>query len=117
VEFNAQMSNKDLLQTLNQLLPDQFREPPEVTAEFAEAHLAPPEDVELTIAQLYLQRILTHKELDIGFQMDLEQAVRGLRGLWRRLRKELHERRPPHERPRLAQPPLPVREWEDQLDR
>jgi hypothetical protein len=43
--------------------------------------------------------------------MDRELAMHNLRGLWRRLRKELHERRPPHERPRLRQPPLPVPEW------
>jgi hypothetical protein len=48
--------------------------------------------------------------------MDRELAMHNLRGLWRRLRNELHERRPPHERPRLRQPPLPVPEWEEHLD-
>jgi hypothetical protein len=43
------MSNEDILKTLKQLLPNQFKEPPEVTAEFAEGHLDPPEDAELGI--------------------------------------------------------------------
>jgi hypothetical protein len=42
--------------------------------------------------------------------------MHNLRGLWRRLRKELHKIRPPHERPRLRQPPLPVPESEGHLD-
>jgi hypothetical protein len=107
------MSHQDILNTLNQLLPDQFREPLKVTAEFGEGRLEPAADAELTIARRYLQRIVTHEELDLGFEMDQGQAIRGLRGLWRRLRKERHEMRPPHERPRLAQP---VQELEDRLD-
>jgi hypothetical protein len=87
-----------------------------VTAEFGEGRLEPAADAELTIARRYLQRIVTHEELDLGFEMDQGQAIRGLRGLWRRLRKEQNEMRPPHERPRLAQHPLPVREVEDRLD-
>jgi hypothetical protein len=46
VEFNAQMSNEDILKTLKPLLPNQFKEPLEVTAEFAEGHLTPPEDAD-----------------------------------------------------------------------
>jgi hypothetical protein len=116
VEFNAQMSHEDILKNLKQLLANQFREPPEVTAEFADRCLAPSEESELTIARRYLQRILTNEDLDVGFFMDREQSMHNLRGLWRPLRKKQHERRPPHERPGLTQPPLPVPEWEEQLD-
>jgi hypothetical protein len=115
-EFNAQMSNEDILKALSQLLPDQFAEPPEVTAEFAEEHLAPPADAPQTIAQRYLQRIQTNENLDEGSHLDRGQAIGILRGLWRRYCKEEHERRPPHKRPRLATLPLPVKEWEEQLD-
>jgi hypothetical protein len=48
--------------------------------------------------------------------MDREMAMHNLRGLWKRLRKEEHERQPPHERPGLKQPPLPVPESEEHLD-
>jgi hypothetical protein len=37
VEFNAQMSREDILRALKQLLPNQFKEPLEVAAEFAGA--------------------------------------------------------------------------------
>jgi hypothetical protein len=73
------MSNEDILEALSQLLPDQCAEPPEVTAEFAEGHLAPPADAPQTIAQRYLQQIQTNENLDEGFYMDRGQAI----GIWR----------------------------------
>jgi hypothetical protein len=115
VEFNAQMSNEDILKAVKQLLPDQFKEPPEVAAEFAGA-VAPAEDADRTIAGRLLQRILTNEDLDVGFSMDREMAMHNLRGLWRRLRREEHERQPPYERPGLRQPLLPVPESEEHLD-
>jgi hypothetical protein len=116
VEFNAQMSNKDILKALKQLLPYQFKEPLEVAAEFAEGYVAPAEDADRTIAWRFLEQILTNEDLDVGFSMDREQAMHNLRGLWRRLRKEKHERQPPYERPGLRQPPLPVPEGGEHLD-
>jgi hypothetical protein len=116
VEFNAQMSRKDILRALKQLLPNQFKEPPEVAAEFAEGYVAPAEDADCTIAGRLLERVLTNEDLDVGFSMDRETAMHNLRGLWRRLRKEEHERQPPHARPGLRQPPLPVPESEEYLD-
>jgi hypothetical protein len=115
VEFNAQMSREDILRALKQLLPNQFKEPPEVAAEFAGA-VAPAEDADRTIAGRLLQRVLTNEDLDVGFSMDRETAMHNLQGLWRRLRKEEHERQPPHARPGLRQPPLPVQESEKYLD-
>jgi hypothetical protein len=116
VEFNAQMSNEDILKALKQLLFNQFKEAPEVAAEFAEGYVAPAEDADRTIARRFLERILTNEDLDVGFSMDREQAMHNLRGLWRWLRKEEHERQPPHERPGLRQPPLPVPQSEEHLD-
>jgi hypothetical protein len=98
------------------LLPNHFKEPLEVAAEFAGGYLAPAEDADRTIAVRFLERILTNEDLDVGFSLDREPAMHILRGLWRRLRKEEHERRPPHKRPGLRQPPLPVPEAEEQLD-
>jgi hypothetical protein len=115
VEFNAQMSNKDILKALKQLLLDQFKEPPEVAAEFAGA-VAPAEDADRTIAGRLLQRILSNEDLDVRFSMDREMAMHNLRGLWRRLRREEHERQPPYEQPGLRQPPLPVPESQEHLD-
>jgi hypothetical protein len=54
VEFNAQMSRKDILRALKQLLPNQFKEPPGVAAEFAGA-VAPAEDADRTIAGRLLE--------------------------------------------------------------
>jgi site-specific DNA-cytosine methylase len=116
VEFNAQMSNEDVLKALKQLLPNQFKEPPEVAAEFAEGYVAPAEDANRTIAGRLLERILTNEDLDVGFSMDREMAMHNLRGLWRRVRREEHERQPPHARPGLRQPPLPMPESEEHLD-
>jgi hypothetical protein len=48
--------------------------------------------------------------------MDRETAMHNLRGLWRRLCREEHERQPPHARSRLRQPPLPAPESEEYLD-
>jgi hypothetical protein len=115
VEFNAQMSREDILRALKQLLPNQFKEPPEVAAEFAGA-VAPAEDADRTIAGRLLERVLTNEDLDVGFSMDRETAMHNLRGLWRRLRREAHERQPPHARPGLRQPPLPAQESEEYLD-
>jgi hypothetical protein len=115
VEFNAQMSRKDILKALKQLLPNQFKEPPKVAAEFAAA-VAPAEDADRTIAGRLLERVLTNEDLDVGFNMDRETAMHNLRGLWRRLRREEHERQPPHARPGLRQPPLPAQESEEYLD-
>jgi hypothetical protein len=116
VEFNAQMSREDILRALKQLLPNQFREPPEVAAEFRGGYQPPAEDVEHTIAGRLLERVLTNEDLDVGFSMDRETAMHNLRGLWRRLRREEHERQPPHARLGLGQPPLPVPESEEYLD-
>jgi hypothetical protein len=115
VEFNAQMSREDILRALKQLLPNQFKEPPYVAAEFAGA-VAPAEDADRTIAGRLLERVLTNEDLDVGFSMDRETAMHNLRGLWRRLRREEHERQPPHARPGLRQPPLPAQESEEYLD-
>jgi hypothetical protein len=115
VEFNAQMSREDILRALEQLLSNQFKKPPEVAAEFAEA-VAPAEDADRTIAERLLERILTNEDLDVGFSMDRETAMHNLRGLWRRLRREEHERQPPHARPRLRQPPLLAPYSEEYLD-
>jgi hypothetical protein len=108
VEFNAQMSREDILRALKQLLANQFKEPPEVAAEFAGA--VAPEDADRTIAGRLLERVLTNEILDVGFSMDRETAMHNLRGLWRRLRREEHERQPPHARPGLRQLPLPTQE-------
>jgi hypothetical protein len=109
VEFNAQMSREDILRALTQLLPNQFKEPPKVAAEFAGA-VAPAENADRTIAGRLLERVLTNEDLDVGFSMDRETAMHNLRGLWRRLRREEHERQPPHARPGLRQPPLPAQQ-------
>jgi hypothetical protein len=115
VEFNAQMSREDILRALKQLLPNLIKEPPEVATEFAGA-VAPAEDAERTIAGRLMERVLTNEDLDVGFGMDRETAMHNLRGLWRRLRREEHERQPPHARPRLRQPPLPAPDSEEYLD-
>jgi hypothetical protein len=115
VEFYAQMSREDILRALKQLLPNQFKEPPEVATEFAGA-VAPAEDAERTIAGRLMERVLTNEDLDVGFGMDRRTAMHNLRGLWRRLRREEHERQPPHVRPRLRQPPLPAPDSEEYLD-
>jgi hypothetical protein len=115
VEFNAQMSHKDILRALKQLLPNQFKEPLKVAAEFAGA-VAPAEDADRTIAGWLLERVLTNEDLDVGFSMDRETTIHNLRGLWRRLRREEHERQSPHARPGLRQPPLPAPDNEEYLD-
>jgi hypothetical protein len=115
VEFNAQMSREDILRALKQLLPNQFKEPPEVAAEFAGA-VAPAEDADRTTAGRLLERVLTNEDLDVGSSMDRETVMHNLRGLWRRLRTEEHERQPPHARPGLRQPLLPAQESEEYLD-
>jgi hypothetical protein len=116
MEFNAQMSNEYILEIFNRLLPDWFNKLPEVIAEFAEGHLAPLADAQQIIARRCLKRDLTNEDLDEGFYVDRKLAIHNLIQLWRRPRQEEHQRRPPHERPRLAQLPLPVKEWEEQLD-
>jgi hypothetical protein len=116
VEFNAQMSRKDVLRALLQLLPNQFKEPPEVAAEVGEGYVAPAEDAERTIAGRFVERVLTDKDLDVGFSMDQDTAVHRLQGLWRRLRQENHKRQPPYERPGLRRPPLLVPVSEESLD-
>jgi hypothetical protein len=116
VEFNAQMSREDILRALKQLLPNQFKEPPEVAAKFAESYVAPAEDADRTIAGWLLERVLTNEDLDVGFSMDRETAMHNLRGLWRRLRREELEWQPPHARSGLRQPRLPVPESEEYLD-
>jgi hypothetical protein len=107
VEFNAGMSRDDVIIALLGFLPNQFKEPPEVSAEFGEGYAAPAEGGELTIAERFTQRILTYKNLDVGFSLHQEEAGHRLQGLWRRMRQEEHERQPPYERPGLRQPPLP----------
>ncbi|HKT22172.1 MAG TPA: hypothetical protein VJR06_06155, partial [Nitrososphaerales archaeon] len=88
-------------------LPNQFKEPPEVSAEFGEGYAAPAEGAERTVGERFAQRILTDKNLDVGFSLNQEEAGHRLRGLWRRMRQEEHERQPPYERPGLRRPPLP----------
>jgi hypothetical protein len=107
VEFNAGISRDDVIRALLGFLPNQFKEPPEVAAEFGEGYAAPPERAERTIAEQFAQRVLTDEDLDVGFSLNLEAAGHRLRGLWRRMRQEEHERQPPYERPGLRQPPLP----------
>jgi hypothetical protein len=108
VEFKAGMSREDVLRALIGFLPNQFKEPPEVAAEFGEGYVAPTEDAERTVAARFVERVLNDEDLDVGFSMDQETAVHRLRGLWRRVRQEEHERQPPYERPKLRRPPLPA---------
>jgi hypothetical protein len=83
VEFNAGMSREDIIRALLGFLPNQFKEPPEVTAEFGEGYAAPAEGAERTIAEQFAQRVLTDKDLDVGFSLNQEVAGHRLRGLWR----------------------------------
>jgi hypothetical protein len=53
VEFNAGMSRNDVIRALLEFLPNQFKEPPEVAAEFGEGCAAPPEGAERTIAERF----------------------------------------------------------------
>jgi hypothetical protein len=80
VEFNAQMNRENILRALKQLLSNEFKEPPEVAAEFTGA-VAPAEDADRTIAGRLLERVLTNEDLDVGFSMDRETAMHNLRGL------------------------------------
>jgi hypothetical protein len=107
VEFHAGMGREDVIKALLGFLPNQFKEPPEVAAEFGEGYAAPAESAERTIAEQFAQRVLTDKDLDVGCSLNQEEAGHRLRGLWRRMRQKEHERQPPYERPRLKQPPLP----------
>jgi hypothetical protein len=107
VEFNAGMSREDVIRALLGFLPNQFKEPPEVAAEFGEGYAAPPEGAERTIAERFAQRVLTDENLDVGFSLNQKAAGHRLRGLWRRMRQEEHERQPPYERLGLRQLPLP----------
>jgi hypothetical protein len=107
VEFNAGMSRKDVIRALLGFLSNQFKEPPEVAAEFGEGYAAPAEGAERTIGERFAQRVLTDENLDVGFSLNHKAAGHRLRGLWRRMRQEEHERQPPYERSRLKQPSLP----------
>jgi hypothetical protein len=73
VEFNAGMSREDVLKALLGFLPNQFKEPPEVAAEFGEGYVAPAEDAERTVAARFVERVLTDEDLDVGFSMDQER--------------------------------------------
>jgi hypothetical protein len=95
MEFNSLMSRKDVPRALLQLLPDQFKQPPEVVAEVGEGYVAPAEDAERLIAERFVERILTDEDFNVVLSMDQDTAVHRLRGLWRRLRQEDHERQPP----------------------
>jgi hypothetical protein len=88
------------------VLPNQFKEPLEVSAEFSEGYATPPVGAERTIAERFAQRILTDKNLDVGFSLNEEEAGHRLQELWRRMRQEEHERQPPYERLGLRRPPL-----------
>jgi hypothetical protein len=92
VEFNAQMSRGDVAKALLQLLPNQFKEPPKVAAEFGEGYVAPAEGAERTIQGRFVERVLGNEDLDVRFSMDRKTAMHNLRGLWRRMRREDHER-------------------------
>jgi hypothetical protein len=107
VEFIAGMSREDVIRALLGFLPNQFKKPPEVAAEFGEGYAALAEGAERTIAERFAQRVLTDEDLDVGFSLNQEAAGHRLRGLWRRMRQEEHERQPPYEQPGLRQPPLP----------
>jgi hypothetical protein len=106
MEFNAGMSRNDVIRALLGFLPNQFKEPLEVAAEFGEGYAAPAEGAERPIAERFAQRVLADEDLDVGFSLNQEAAGQRLRGLWRRMRQEEHERQPPFERPGLRQPPL-----------
>jgi hypothetical protein len=114
--FNSLMSRKEVLRALLQLLPDQFKQPPEVAAEFGEGYVAPEEDAERLIAGRFVGWILTDEDFDVGFSLDQETAVHRLQGLWRRLRRADHERQPPYKRPGLRRTPLPAAVGEEYLD-
>jgi hypothetical protein len=107
VEFNAGMSRDDVIIALLGCLPNQFKEPSVVSAEFGEGYAAPAEGAERTIAKRFAQRILTDENLDVGFSLNQEEAGHRLQELWRRMRQEEHERQPLYERPGLRRPPLP----------
>jgi hypothetical protein len=96
--------------------PDQFKQPPEVAAKVGEGYVAPAEDAERLIAKRFVERIFPDEDFDVGFSMDQDTAVHRLRGLWRRLRHEDHERKPPYERPGLRRTPLPAAVGEEYLD-
>jgi hypothetical protein len=116
MEFNLLMSREEVLRGLLQLLPDQFKQPPEVAAEFGEGNVAPEEDAKRVIAGRFVGRVLTDEGFDVGFSLDQETIVHRLRGLWRRLRHEDHKRQPPYERPGLRRTPLPAAVGEEYLD-
>jgi hypothetical protein len=107
VEFNAGMSHHDVIIALLGFLPNQFKEPPKVSAEFGEGYAAPAEGAERTIVEQFAQRILTDKNLNVGFSLNQKEAGHRLQGLWRRMHQEEHERQPLYERPGLRRPPLP----------
>jgi hypothetical protein len=69
VEFNAQMSRKDVARALLQLLPNQFKEPPKVAAEFGKGYVAPAEGAKRTIAGRFIERVLGNEDLDVGFSL------------------------------------------------
>jgi hypothetical protein len=107
VEFNAGMSRDDVIIALLGFLSNQFKEPPKVSTEFGEGYAVLAEGAERMIAERFAQRILTNKNLDVGFSLNQEEAGHRLRGLWRRMHQEEHERQPPYERPGLRRQPLP----------
>jgi hypothetical protein len=81
VEFNAGMSRKDVLRALMGFLPNQFKEPPEVAAEFGEGYVAPAEYAKRRVAGRFVERVLADEDLNVGFSMDQEAALHILRGL------------------------------------
>jgi hypothetical protein len=80
VEFYAGMSREDVIRALLGFLPNQFKEPLEVAAQFGEGYAAPAEGAERTIAERFAQRVLTDEDLDVGFSMNQEAAGHRLRG-------------------------------------
>jgi hypothetical protein len=94
VGFNAGMSRKDVIRALMEF-PNQFKEPPEVAAEFGKGYAAQAKGAKQTIAERFAHRVRTDKDLDVGFSLNQGADGHKLRGLWRRMRQEEHERQPP----------------------
>jgi hypothetical protein len=78
--FNSLMSREEVLKALLQLLPDQFKQPPKLAAEFGEGYVAPEEDAERLIAGRFVGRVFTNEDFDVGFSLDQETAVHRLQG-------------------------------------
>jgi hypothetical protein len=80
VEFNAGMSREDVLRALLGFLPNQFKEPPEVAAEFGEGYVAPAENAERTVAERFVETVLTDEDLTLDSAWTRKQLCTDFEG-------------------------------------